>query len=65
MLEPERIALSTRLAAVSANVEARAQQSIATLRSDATQPSELATLLASLVFLARWTSQLAELRLNL
>ncbi len=65
VLEAERVALRTRLASLAANVEARAERSIATLRSDATQPSQLATLLASLVFLAKWTAQLAELRLGL
>ena len=65
VLEAERVALRTRLTALAADVEARTEQSIATLRSDATQPSQLATLLASLVFLAKWTAQLAELRLNL
>lgn len=65
LLEPERIALRARLDALAANVEARTEQSIATLRSDTTQPQQLATLLASLVFLAKWTAQLAELRLGL
>ena len=65
VLEAERVALLTRLAALAANVEARTEQNIATLRSDATQPSQLATLLASLVFLTKWTAQLAELRLDL
>ena len=61
----ERIALRARLDALAANVEAHTEQSIATLRSDTTQPQQLATLLASLVFLAKWTAQLAELRLGL
>jgi hypothetical protein len=65
VLEAERVALRTRLAAITAYVEARTAQSIATLRHDTTQPPQLATLLASLVFLAKWTAQLAELRLGL
>jgi hypothetical protein len=65
MLESERIALRTRLDAIAANVAIRTEQSLATLRSVATQPQQLATLLASLVFLAKWTAQLAELRLGL
>jgi len=65
MLEAERVALRTRLTALAANVAARTEQSLATLHSNATQPAQLATLLASLVFLAKWTAQLAELRLNL
>lgn len=65
VLEAERITLRTRLDALTANVAARTEQCIATLRSAAAQPSQLATLLASLVFLAKWTAQLAELRLGL
>ena len=65
VLEAERIALRTRLDALTANVAARTTQSVATLRSNATQPSQLAPLLASLVFLAKWSAQLAELRLGL
>ena len=65
LLEAERVALRTRLTALAANVEARTGQSIVTLRSDATQPEQLTTLLASLVFLAKWTAQLTELRLGL
>ncbi len=65
VLEAERATLRTRLTALAANVTARTEQSIATLRSDATQPPQLATLLASLVFLAKWMAQLAELRLAL
>ena len=65
VLEAERVALCTRLTGLVANVEARMEHSLATLRSDATQPQQLATLLASLVFLAKWTAQLAELRLVL
>ena len=65
VLETDRIALRTRLAALATNVEARTEQSLASLRSDDTQPAQLATLLASLVFLAKWTAQLAELRLGL
>ena len=64
VLEAERIALRTRLDALAANIATRTEQNIATLRSDATQPEQLATLLASLVFLAKWTAQLADLRLN-
>ncbi len=65
VLEAERVTLQTRLDALAANVAARTEQSVATLRSTATQPSQLATLLASLVFLAKWSTQLAELRLGL
>ena len=65
VLEAERIALRTRLDALAADVATHTAQSIATLRSAATQPSQLATLLASLVFLAKWTAQLEELRLGL
>jgi len=63
VLEAERVGLRTRLVALTANIEARTEQSLATLRSDATLPSQLATLLASLVFLAKWSTPLAELRL--
>jgi hypothetical protein len=65
MLEPERVALRTRLATLIANVEARTEQDIATLRSGAAQPEHLAKLLASLAFLSKWTAQLAEMRLSL
>lgn len=65
VLEAERVALHTRLDALNANVATRTEESIAALRNADTQPSQLATLLASLVFLAKWSTQLAELRLGL
>lgn len=65
VLEPERIALRTRLRALAADVETRAADCVVALRSAGLGPEQLATLLASLVFLAKWTSQIAELRLNL
>lgn len=65
VMEMERIALRTRLDALTANVAARTEQSLDTLRSTSPQPDQLPPLLASLVFLAKWTAQLAELRLGL
>ena len=65
VLEAERITLHSRLATLAANVEARTTHGVTTLRNAGTQPEQLATLHASLVFLAKWTTQLAELRLGL
>ena len=65
VLEAERVVFRTRLAALVANVETKTARCVTLLRSGAAPPEALATLQASLVFLARWTSQLAELRLVL
>ena len=64
LLEPERIALRTRLDSLAATVAARNETIIAKLRSETPKPDELARLLASLVFLGKWSPQLAEARLS-
>jgi hypothetical protein len=65
VLEGERLVFRSRLADLVAEVEARTTDCMTTLRSEGTEPAQLATLLASLVFLAKWAAQLAELRLGL
>lgn len=65
VLEAERIALCTRLAALAANVEARTEHCLLTLRSEAAEPSQLATVLTVLVFFEKWSAQLAEVKLSL
>jgi curved DNA-binding protein CbpA len=65
LLEPERIALRTRLEDLASNVAARTEQIVTALRSGQTDPGGLATLLASLVFLGKWSAHLAEARLAL
>ena len=65
VLEAERIALRTRLAALAANVETRTAQCLLTLRSEAAEPSQLTTVLTALVFLEKWSAQFADVRLSL
>ncbi len=62
MLEPERVTLRTRAATLASEIEARAASITGALRAGALSPSELATSLASLVFLSKWSALLAELR---
>ena len=65
LLEPERIALRNRLDSLAASVAARMEAITARLREETLTSGELATLLASLVFLGKWSPQLAEARLSL
>ena len=65
MLEGERLVFRSRLADLIAEVETKTADCMTALRTDGAEPSHLATLLASLVFLAKWTAQVAELRLGL
>ena len=65
MLEPERVALRTRAATLTSEIEARAAHITGALQADALSPKQLATSLASLVFLGKWSGLLAELRQNL
>ena len=62
MLEPERMALRARLAALTSETEARTARIISALRNDALPPPQLALVLSSLVFLGKWSVLLAELR---
>ena len=62
MLEPERIALRTRLTALASEIETRTMQITRALRAGALPPEQLAASLASLVFLGKWSAHLAELR---
>jgi DnaJ-class molecular chaperone len=65
LLEPERIALRTRLEELTAGITRRTDEIVATLRSGEPTPETLASLLASLVFLGKWSAHLAEARLTL
>jgi len=65
LLEPERIAQRARLDSLNANVVARTAQITAAVRAGTLTPEQLATSLASLVFLGKWTAQLGEMRLVL
>ena len=62
MLEPERVALRTRLAALASDLETRIVQITSALRAETLSPPQLATSLASLVFLGKWSALLVELR---
>ena len=62
MLEPERVAVRTRLAALTSEIETRCSRFNSALRTGALSPQQLATSLASLVFLGKWSALLAELR---
>ncbi len=63
MLEPERIAMRTKLDALAAELTVRTRHITATLHDSAATPQHLATALASLVFLGKWSALVAELRL--
>lgn len=65
VLEPERLAFRARHDGLASDAGARTAQCLSTLRRDTPQPEQLAALLSSLVFLAKWNAQLAELRLSL
>jgi len=65
LLESERIALQSRLEDLTADITRRTDGILAALRSGETTPEDLATLLASLVFLGKWAAHLAEARLAL
>jgi DnaJ-domain-containing protein 1 len=65
VLEGERLVFRSRLSDLATEVEARTVECMTTLRSEGAEPAQLATQLASLVFLAKWTAQLAELRVGL
>ncbi len=65
MLEPERITLRTKLDSLATELTARTTRITSTLRDSATTPQQLASSLASLVFLGKWSALLAELRLPL
>src|SRR5207302_2305959 len=63
LLEPERIALRSRLEDFTADIARRTDDLVATLRSSEATPETLAVLLGSLVFLGKWSAHLAEARL--
>lgn len=62
MLEPERVALRTQVAALASDLETRTAQITSALRTRALPPPQLALTLSSLVFLGKWSVLLAELR---
>ncbi|MEO6785038.1 MAG: DnaJ domain-containing protein [Chthoniobacteraceae bacterium] len=62
MLEPERVALRTRTAALTSEIETRTAHFTGALKGNALTPEQLATSLASLVFLGKWSALLSELR---
>ena len=65
LLEPERIALRARLESLAAEIATRIEAITVRLRNEMPAPEALARLLASLVFLGKWSPQLAEARLTL
>ncbi len=65
VLEGERVVFRSRLEELVAEVQTRTAECMTTLRSEWTEPAQLATLLASLVFLAKWSTQLHEIQLGL
>ena len=64
-LEPERIALRAQAESLGSTVAGRSEEIIAALKSGSPPPEQLSKLLASLVFLGKWTTQIAETRLGL
>ncbi len=62
MLEPERIALRARLAALTTELETRTLQITGALRVGTLAAQQIASSLASLVFLGKWAALLAEMR---
>lgn len=65
ILEPERLAFRTRTTTLASDLETRTAHITSALRTAALPPQQLATALASLVFLGKWSAQLGELRLTL
>ncbi len=65
VLEPQRMALRTWLDSVAKGLSSRTTRIAGTLRDSAATPEQLASSLASLVFLGKWTALLGELRLGL
>jgi DnaJ-class molecular chaperone len=65
LLEPERIALQSRLEDLTADVTHRTGELVAGVRGGEATPEYLATSLTSLVFLEKWSAHLAEARLTL
>ena len=63
--EPDRIALHARLESLAAEIATRIEAITTRLRNETLKPEELARLLASLVFLGKWSPQLSEARLAL
>jgi hypothetical protein len=65
LLEPERVALRTRLGSLEAQLGKRRELALSTLREAGSEAAPLTATLTSLVFLGKWSGQLAELRLSL
>lgn len=65
LLESERCTLRSKREALAHSVDARIHECMNALREDAAEPSNVATILASLVFLSKWSAQLGEFRLSL
>jgi hypothetical protein len=65
ILEPERLALRSRVDTLAGTVTARIEELQARLRNEAPPPEQLAEVLASMVFLDKWATQLSEARLAL
>jgi hypothetical protein len=65
LLEPERRTLLSRLESLTAQIATRLQSSQLALRTPNLTAPQLATLLSSLVFLGKWSTQLRESTLAL
>lgn len=65
LLEPKRIALRAKLDLLAAELTNRNARISSTLRDNSATPQQLASALASLVFLSKWSALLSELRLGL
>jgi len=62
LLEPERIALSSRADSLASTVAGRSEKVIAALKGGGLAPEQLSALHTSLVFLSKWNTLLAEAR---
>jgi hypothetical protein len=66
LLEPERRTLLTRLESLTSQINTRLESAHSTLRTNPNlNPSELAILLSTLVFVGKWSTQLRESTLAL
>ena len=65
LLEPERVALRSRVESLAIGIAARIEEITIRLRDGKLTPEGLARLLTSLVFLGKWSPQLSESRLAL
>ena len=65
MLEPERVALRARIATLALEIETRSAEIARAVRAENPTAQQLATALASLVFLGKWSALLAEMQFAL